>query len=115
MRIRDDELDAAQAAPGKLPEEGRPEGFCLGWADIHAQNLTPTIGIDAHGHRDSDRDDAPVLADFDISGVDPQIGPVALDGPVEEGFDAIIDLFAQAAHLAFRDAAHAHGLDQIIH
>src|SRR5258708_24938034 len=34
--IRDDELDAAQAAPRQLPEECRPEGLGFGGADVHA-------------------------------------------------------------------------------
>lgn len=45
--IGDDALDPAQAAPCKLAQEGRPEGLGLGRADVHAQNFTPAVSIDA--------------------------------------------------------------------
>jgi hypothetical protein len=51
---------------------------------------------------------------LDIGGVDPKIGPVAFDGPVEKGFDPPVDLLAQAADLALGDAAHPHSLDEIV-
>ena len=82
--VGDDELDAAQAAPRQLPEEGGPEGLGLRRTDIHAQHFAPAIGIDADGDDDGDRHDAAGLADLQVGGVDPQIGPVALDRPVEE-------------------------------
>ena len=70
--------------------------------------LTPTATITA------DRDDAAVVARLHIGGVDPQIGPVALDRPVEEGLHLAVDLLAQPADLALRDARPAHRLDQIV-
>jgi hypothetical protein len=51
--IGDDELDAAQAAPGELPEERRPEGLGLGGSRQKARDLgrrpavTPCRGPDA--------------------------------------------------------------------
>jgi hypothetical protein len=64
MGVGDYRLDAAQAAPRQLPEEGRPEGFGLGGADIQCEHLTPAVcGIDADRNDDSDRDDAAGLAD----------------------------------------------------
>ena len=74
----------------------------------------PAISIDPDGDDNGDRDDASGLAHLHVGCVDPQIRPVALDWPIEEGLYANIDLLAQAAHLALRDAAHAHGLDQIV-
>jgi len=56
----------------------------------------------------------PVLAHFHIGRVDPQVRPVTLDRSVEERVDALIDVLAQAAHLALGDAVHAQRLDQII-
>src|SRR5690606_14331855 len=47
-------------------------------------------------------------------GVDPQIGPLPLDGPVEKGLYLLVDLFAQAGYLAFGDTRHAHGFYKII-
>jgi hypothetical protein len=49
MAVGDDELDAAQTAPGQLAQERRLEGLGLGEADIHAQDLAPSIAVDAGG------------------------------------------------------------------
>ena len=56
----------------------------------------------------------PGLPHLEVRGVEPEIRPFTLDRPIEESGDALVDLAAQARHLAFRDARHAHGLDQII-
>jgi hypothetical protein len=58
--------------------------------------------------------DPAVLSDLHVGGVDPQIGPVALDRSVEEGFHPLVDVLAQPRDLTFGDAAHAHGLDEIV-
>jgi len=76
----------------------------LGGADVHAEHLAPAVGVDAHRHDDRDRDDAAGLADLHVGGVDPQIRPVALDRPVEEGLHPLINLLAEPAHLALGDA-----------
>ena len=95
MGIGDDQLDAAQAAPGQLAQELRPEGLGLGGADLHAQHLAPAVAVDADGDDDGDRDDAAVAAHLQVGGVDPEIGPVAFDRPVEEGLHLAVDLLAQ--------------------
>src|SRR5207302_9610877 len=43
MGIRDDELDAAQTAPGELAQEVGPEGLGLRRADRQAQHLAPAV------------------------------------------------------------------------
>jgi len=43
MRIRDHQLDAAQAAPGQRAQKLDPEGLGLGGADRHAQHLAPAV------------------------------------------------------------------------
>lgn len=112
--IGDDELDAAQAAPRQLAQEGGPEGLGFGGADIHAQHLAPAVGIDADRDDDRDRHDAAGPANLQVGGVDPQIRPITLDRAVEEGLDPLIDVLAQPTDLALGDAAHAHGLDQFV-
>ena len=114
MGVRYDELDPAQAPAGELAQESGPEGLRFGRADVHAQRLAAAVRVDAHGDDDRHGDDAPVLADLHIGGVDPEIGPIAFDGALQEGFDAPVDLFAQAGDLALGDAAHAHRLDEIV-
>ena len=66
--------------------------------------------------RDDDRgrDDAPAGAAFDVGRVEPQVGPIAFERPVEEGLDLAVDLLAQPADLALGDAAHPHRLHQLI-
>ena len=113
--VGDHQLHSAQAAPGQLAQELDPERGRLGDADVHAQHLAPAITVDPHGDDHRHRDDASVLAHLQIGGVNPDIGPVALDRPAQEGLDPLVDLLAKPRHLALGDAAHAHGLDQIVH
>jgi hypothetical protein len=68
------------------------------------QNLAPAVAVDADRHDDGNGDDAAAAAHLQIGGVDPQVRPVAFDRPFEEGFHLAIDLLAQAADLALRDA-----------
>jgi len=114
MGVGDHQLDAAQAPAAQLAQELGPEGLGLGRADVHAQHFAAAIGVGADRDDHRHRDDAAVVADFHIGGVDPEIRPVALDRPIEEGFDLAVDLLAQPADLALRDPAHAHRLDQIV-
>ena len=44
---------------------------------------------------DRDRDDAAAPTDLEVGRVDPEIGPVAFEGPVEGGLHLAVDLFAQ--------------------
>jgi hypothetical protein len=55
-----------------------------------------------------------IAPDLHIGGVQPDIGPVALDRPGEEGVHALVDLTAQAGDLTLADALHAERLDQVI-
>src|ERR1700731_4887757 len=73
-----------------------------------------TLRMKGTRHDDSARADAPAGADLHIGRIEPEIGPVALQRPIEKGGDLAVDLAAQPADLAFRDARHAHGFDQII-
>ena len=70
--------------------------------------LTPTATITATETM------RPSLADLHVGGVEPEIRPVALDRPVEEGLHLLVDLLAQPDDLALGDAAHAHRLDQVV-
>jgi len=112
--VGDDQLHSGEAAALEPAQEVNPEGLGLRGADGHAQHLTPTVGVDRDGEGHRDRDDAPGLAHLHVGGVDPEIGPVALDRALEEGADALVDLLAQAADLALGDAGHAQRLDQLV-
>ena len=56
----------------------------------------------------------PGLTHLEIGGIDPQIGPVALDRTVQESLHPFVDLATQTGDLTLGDAAHPHRLDQII-
>ncbi len=111
MRIGNDELDATQSPSGQLSKKLRPDRLGLRRADLHAEHLASTIGVDTHRDDEGDGDDAPAAPDLQIGGVDPQIGPFDLDGPSEKGLHLVVDLLAKPGYLALGDATHAHGLD----
>ena len=115
VRVRYDQLDAAQAAAGQAAQELDPERLGLAMADGHAEHLASAIGVDADGDDDGDRDDVMVSSDFDVGGVKPDVGPIAFDGAAQEGLHAFVDLAAQARDLALADTLHAEGFHQIIH
>src|SRR5712675_826568 len=114
MRLRDHQLDAAHAAPCQRAQKLGPEGFGLGGADRDAQHLAPAVAVDGDGDDDSDRDNATIGTHLDVSRIEPEIRPVAFEGPVEERLDLVVDLSAQSADLAFGDPGHAHRFDQLI-
>src|SRR5579883_197118 len=91
-----------------------PERLGFGRTDVHAQHFAPAVRVDADRDDDRDRDDAVIAADFDVSRVEPDIGPIAFERPIEKGFDPRVDLLAQAADLALGDACSAHRLDQVV-
>src|SRR3954465_11136103 len=76
--------------------------------------LAPAIVIDPDRDDHRDRDDATIAARLHIGRVQPDIPPLALERPIEEGRDLAIDLAAQPADLALGDAGHAHCLDQLV-
>ena len=55
-----------------------------------------------------------VTADLHVGRVQPDIGPIAFERPVEESLHPLVDLLAQPGDLALGDAGSAHGLDQIV-
>src|SRR6516164_8806250 len=77
--VGDDQLDTAQAAAGELAQKRRPERLGFGGTNVHPENFTPAVIIDADRDDHRDRYDAAILAHLHIGGIDPQIWPVALD------------------------------------
>ena len=80
---------------------------------------SPTISrrpVARHRHGDyrRDRDDATALPDFEVGGVEPQIWPFAVNRPVEEAIDPLVDVLAQLRDLALRDAGEPHRLHQLV-
>src|SRR3954451_22997665 len=82
MRIRDDQLDALQAAPDQALDEAGPKRFGLRRADPETDDLAPAFGRDSNSDYRRNRDDAAALAHFQVGGIEPQIRPFALDRPL---------------------------------
>ena len=78
------------------------------------EHLAPAVAVDADGDDDRGGHDAAGLAHLHIGRIQPEIWPVALDRPIEEGLHPAVDLLAQPPDLALGDAAHAHRLDQLV-
>ena len=114
MGVGDDELDAAQPAKGQLSEEPGPGCLGLRSPNVHAQHSAPPVCIDTRRDDHGDGSDATILPHFHIGGVDPDIGPFALDGALQQGVHPLVDLLAEPGNLAFGYARHSHGLDEVI-
>jgi hypothetical protein len=61
-------------------------GEDVGGADVHAEHLAPAVRIDADRHDHGDEHDPVIAAHFHISRVEPDVGPVAFERPVEKAF-----------------------------
>lgn len=114
VRIGDDQLHALEAAARQVLEEARPEGLGLARADVQADDLALALGVDGDRYYRGDADDASALADLEIGRIEPEIGPVAGERPLEEGMHTLVDVLAQLRDRRLRYAGHAHGLDQLV-
>ena len=92
--VRDHQLHSAQTAPRELAQELGPDRLGFRSADLHAQDLAPAVAINADSHDGGHRNDAATPANLEVGRIDPQIGPVAFNGAIEEGFDLAVDLLA---------------------
>src|SRR5262245_6223507 len=99
----------------ELAQERGPERLRVGRADVEPKDFAPSVTVHADRDDRCNRDDAPVLAHLHVGGVDPQVRPIAFERSLQEGLHLLIDLRAQPRYLALGDAAHAHGLHQIVH
>ena len=81
MGIRDDQIDVSETALDQALEEGRPEGLGLRRTNAEADDLTPAVGVGGDGDYRRYRDDAAAFADLEVCGIEPEIGPIALERP----------------------------------
>ena len=70
---------------------------------MQPDDLASAIGIDCHSDYRGNRDDAAALALLQVSGVEPEIRPLAGERPVEKRMHALVDLFAQLGDLRLAD------------
>ena len=84
-------------APGhQRAQERRPECPILAGTYVEAQDL-PLAALAVHPDGDDHRhrDHPPVLAGFDVGGVEPHVGVGAFQRPVPEALDLLVELLAQ--------------------
>jgi hypothetical protein len=100
VRVADGELDTGQAALDQASEEGGPERFGLGLADVDRQDL-PSAGL-MHTMGDHQRfgDDAAAVADLLHLRVQEQVRVAALKRARPERVDVLVQRFADAADVA---------------
>ena len=89
MCVRDDEFYPSYAPAGQLAQKLRPDRLSLGRADLKPKHFTASIRIDADGYDGRDRYDAAAASHLEVGGIDPDVGPFALNGSVEEGLTLI--------------------------
>ena len=79
------------------PIRGRPEPEGLGFrrADAQSDDFPAAFGVGCHGYYGCNRDDPPALTLLELGGIEPDIGPVAGQGAVQELADPFINVFAQ--------------------
>src|SRR5688500_6120787 len=82
--VGDDQLNAFQTAANQTTQELGPEGGGLRLTQAEPEDLAATVLVDDGGDSGRDRHDAPLLADLDVGGVQPEIAPVAVQRPFEE-------------------------------
>ena len=83
----------------------KAERVRLGGAEAEADDLAPAvIGGNRHNDYCRDRHDTAAVTDLEVGGVEPQIRPLALDRPLQEGVDPLVNILAQLGDLALRDA-----------
>ena len=97
MSIRDHQLDTLRprlTKPFRKADQpfDRLRRFGLRGADAETDDLAPALGINGDGDYRGNRDDAAAVADLQVSGVEPQIPPFAVDQPVEERVDPFINV-----------------------
>src|SRR5690606_6439575 len=86
----------------------------LARTDMQADDLTPSLGVNGDSDYRRDADDPAAFADLEIGGIDPEIGPVAGERPLEEGMHTLVDVLAELGDRRLGNAGHAHGLNQLV-
>src|SRR5918995_3821974 len=112
--VGDDQLYALQAAAHQAAQKLDPEGGGFRLTQAKPEDLAAAVLVDAGGDYRGDRHDAAILADLDVGRIEPEVGPLAVQRPLEERQHARVDVLAQRRDLRLGDAGHAQRLDQVI-
>ena len=81
--------------------------------DVQPDDLAPALGCDRNSDYDGDRDDAAAFPHFEVGGIEPQIRPSPVSGRCRKPVTRS-SMSLQSLDTGLRDAAQAHGLDQIV-
>jgi hypothetical protein len=103
MGIGDHQLHALEAATHQTAQKLDPEGG--GFRLTEPEDLASAVLVDAGGDYGRDRHDAAILADLDVSRIEPEVGPLAVQ--LEEGQHARVDVLAQRRDLRLGDMPSA--------
>jgi hypothetical protein len=114
MGVGDDPLHARQAAAHQTAQELDPEGGGFRLPQAQPEDLAAAVLIDAGGDYRGARHDAPSLAKLDVGRIEPAVGPLAVQRPLEERQHARVDVLTQSRNLRLGDARHAQRLDEVI-
>ena len=81
---------------------------------MKADDLALAVRIDRHSDYRCDRNDTAALALLQIGRVQPAIGPLARQGTIKKGADALVDVLAELRHRALANPRKSHRLHQIV-
>jgi hypothetical protein len=95
VSVGNDQLHALEAAAYQSAQKLDPEGG--GFRLAKPEDLAAAILVDAGGDYCSNRHDAAILADLDVSRIEPEVGPLAVQ--LEEGQHTRVDVLAQRRDL----------------
>ena len=104
MGIGDDELAAEQAALDQAAQERAPERLRLRLADVEADHLPAAGLVHAVGDDQALPDDAAAVPDLLDLRIEEQVGVAALERPLSERLDLLVEAGADARDLALGDA-----------
>ena len=99
-----DELHASQPACHERAHELTPERRGLGLADVDPEDLAAARLVNAVGDHDRLADDPAAVSDLLDLRVEPQVGVLALERPLSERLDLLVEQRADARDLRARDA-----------
>src|SRR3954451_6238679 len=103
VSVGDDKLHAFQATTHQTAQKLDPEGGGFRLTQAEPEDLAAAVLVDAGGDYCRDRHDATLLADLDVGRIEPEVGPLAVQRPLEERQHARVDVLAQRRNLRLRD------------
>src|SRR5919112_1099760 len=76
--VGDDQLHPLQAAAHQTAQKLDPEGGGFRLTQAEPEDLAAAVLVDTGGDYGGNRHNAPILADLDVSRIEPEVGPLAV-------------------------------------